>query len=111
MWDKIKTAMKGFWEILILSLGAIAIGLAYMLRRKQDEVATLKAKDQLNEADKQSALLDKDIEQKQAENAASQSKIAEIDQQLVKLEEKQKTTKESEKTRPDDQVEDYWKNN
>ncbi len=111
MWDKVKQAMSGFWEILVISIGAIVVGLAYALRRKQDQVDLLKTKDQLHEADKQSALLDKDIEQKQKENTAAQQKIDSIDKQLSDLEQKQATTKESEKARPDDQVEDYWKNN
>ena len=111
MWNNFKEAMKGFWSLLTISMGVLFMGLLYALRRKQEQLATLKAKDKLNAADKRSTLLDKDIEQKQKENSSSQNKINQLEDELEASRKEKEVVKKKEESRPADQVEEYWKNN
>jgi septal ring factor EnvC (AmiA/AmiB activator) len=109
--DKIKEFATSTWSLIAVSVGAVLLTLLHLLRKKQDENNALRAKDKLNEADKQSALLDQQVAQKQTENAQLQDERATTGQELDKLEQKRKESLKKEKARPDDEVEEYWKNN
>lgn len=111
MLDKIKEFLSSVWSLVTISVGAAIVTLLYMLRKKQDENNALKAKEQLHQADKQSALLDQQIEQKLKENAHIDNELKNVDEQTKSLEEKRKEALKKEKARSEDEVEEYWKNN
>lgn len=109
--DKIKEFFQSAWSLVVVSGGALVVTLLYMLRKKQDENNALKTKDSLHEADKQTALLDQQIDQKREEVARIKGGLAASDEQLKAAERQHKANLDKEKSRPEDEVEEYWKNN
>lgn len=109
--SKVKEFFDSVWSLVTLAIGALVVGLVYSLRKKQDENNALKAKEQLAEADKSSAILDHQIQEKTKENTQIESELASTRKQDAATEQQRKDAATKEKARSDDEVEEYWKNN
>lgn len=104
MWTK----TKEFFGWIVAGVVAIISVLVYMLKRKDEELDSAKARENLHEADKESAVIDTEVKHLEEDKKRTDSKIDKADTELEDLHIEKEKTKQKEKDRKPDEVEDYW---
>ena len=106
MWNK----TKEFFGWIAAAVVAIIAYLIYSLKRKEAEVIQLKTKEKLNEADKESAVMDTEIKHLEEEKENIQKDIDKADTEAVTLQDAKEQAIKKEKDRKTNEVTDYWNN-
>lgn len=93
-----------------LLAGAISIIgiILVMLKLKDDELTAAKAKENLHEADKESAVIDTEVKRLEEDKKNTDKEIDKADTEVVDLQTDKEQALAREKNRKPDQVEDYW---
>lgn len=104
MWNKVKE-FSGWIVALIVGLFSALI---YILKRKNEELDAAKAKNELAETDKKSAIIDNNIKHLEEDKKVTQQEIDKLDTKLDKLHSERDKALEEEKNKKPNEVEDYW---
>ena len=108
LWAKIKDS---FGWIATVAVGIVGF-LLYFLQRKEDEVSVLKSQIKLANTQKESDILESQINKLKNSKDLSKKQVEQVDSALQELEEKRKMIRQGviQETDPE-KIADYWNNN
>lgn len=93
-----------------IAAGVMAVigALVYLLKRKDEQLGAAKAKENLHQADKESAVIDTEVRYLEDSKKTTDKEIDKANTEVVDLQTEKQKALDKEKNRKPDQVEDYW---
>ena len=106
--EKFFSELKEWGGYIVAGIVAIFSVLVYMLKRKDEQLNAAKAKENLHEADKESAVIDTEVKHLEDDKKTTDKQIDKANTEVVDLQTEKEKALAKEKNRKPDQIEDYW---